>query len=139
MDYICVREKYLLDLQRDIGEENTDKSGERRKIIVKSIAKNEKRNLEFKCVTENIGRGRNNSLRRLYVNEEGDYNMKITTNRMQIESRIISHNENHLKKAQITRIYNDKICEKMEKESVRDKILRLNNYLIILGGFKMYS
>ena len=36
----------------------------------------------------------------------------------------MNHNENHLKKAKSSKIHNDRICNGLKNESIRDKILK---------------
>ena len=84
----------------------------------------ERRNFEFKYLTENIGRGPNRALSRLNVINENTRNVMTVTSRNEIERTIIENNEKHLKKAQSSKVYYDKVYKNLACEMIRDKILR---------------
>lgn len=114
----------MIDLYQGTHEEQNDKDSKIRNKIAKKIAKSERRNYEFKYMTENIGRGLNRELSILDIVYEDTQEITTITSRKVIERTIIDHNENYFKKAKMSRAHNDEINENLKYETIRDKILR---------------
>ena len=59
----------------------------------------------------------------MHIVNENNQIIKILTSRNEIEEVIINHNRNHLKYTYYTKIYQDRIYNKLKDNKTRNKIL----------------
>ena len=74
------RQRYLLDLNGKTYDEIEEIPEKEKLKITKKIARTENRNMGFKYLTQNVGKGPNKSIGRLHVKDEDGKNEKIVTN-----------------------------------------------------------
>jgi len=90
---------YLMDFGTEEQQEETDPK--KRKQIAGKMRRNQRRNKEFKYVTGNVGKGKNNPLRCVNIVENQKV-MKVLLNREEIETTVLDYNRSHYKKVMLS-------------------------------------
>ena len=117
------REKELLDYhQAEITEEG-EKLVKKKKKIMAGIRKKLQRDHVFHYLSRHVGKGLRDTIRRLHVQNEHKEVIETLIKREDVENRLIEFNANHFKKALNSIAHKDKICNKLRRSSIRDKIL----------------
>ena len=71
-----------------------------------------------------MGRGINRLLKRVHqVNNKGEI-IKTYTKKEEIKEKLIEYNRKHYRKVMQMLIFNDKIYEKLQQDSIRNQILQ---------------
>ena len=117
------REKEILDYHHtELNNEDEDQLKSRKKII-SGIKKKLQKTHTFHYITRHIGKGDREGIKRLHTVDEENKIIKTCVNREQIEEEIITYNEQHLKQAHSSIMYQDKIYKRLRENEIRDKIL----------------
>ena len=118
------RENDLLDLHpNELTPEFLD-NDQKKKAALRSIIKNRQRKSAFKCMTKHIGRGRKRGLIKVHEVNENNQIVKTHIGEEEIEKTIMNHNRKHYSKAKNTPVCQDKTCNQLQSDNVRDKILQ---------------
>ena len=106
---IRYREEEILDFNNIELNNNNKKERKLRKKVINRIQKEKRRNRAFSYLIKYIGRGANNSLKRLYQMNKKDEITKTYLKREEIEEELISYKKKYYKKVFNILIYKDKI------------------------------
>ena len=74
------------------------------------------------CITTHLGKGINILLSKVKI-VDSQYNKIWYYNKNDLENKIISHSKQYFTKACQSKTYNDKICNKLVRDDVRNRIL----------------
>ena len=96
-----------------------------RNKTLKSLHKGVAKRKDFRCLTNNVGKGKKQGLRKVEV-VEGDEIISIR-NKDEMERLIIKHNRENFSKGKNTKACEDKTCNSTRKNETRD--LTLNGEL----------
>ena len=118
-----IQENELLDFHHSKLNNDTLKEKKHRKQVLQRIIKPKQRNHSFQYMTKFLSKGIRGSLRKVHIINETNEIIKTLISRKEIEDEIINYNRNHLKQAHHTKIYQDRIYKKLQKNEIRDKIL----------------
>ena len=77
------------------GDKEVDEK--RRKKIIRRAKKEKRKQCGFKCLTNYVGRGRNQSLKPLHAANEANNSVKTFHDRHEIERRTTTYNRKHAK------------------------------------------
>ena len=97
---------------------DTEKEKTKKRKVLKSIKKTLNRKRDFRCMTNNVEKGKKLGLRSVQ-DEEGikDHNNE------EIEEKVLKFNEMHFSKVKESKVHKDKMHENINKDDVRDKTL----------------
>jgi len=118
------REQYLLDHHHSKINEEHQNSQKMKKKVIKNIEKQQKRNHTFRYLTKHAGKGVKGNLKRLHIVNENDQIIRTIIDKENIEKTIKEFNEKHFQKAHQSIAYKDKIYAELDRDDIRNKILR---------------
>ena len=104
--------------------DDTEENRKRRKKAINTVMKAQYRQQTFKVLSREVGKGKKNSLKRLYIQDKEKNNYKQIIERNKIENEILQYNQKHYKQAYESKAYRDRIYEKLSDDRYRDKILK---------------
>ena len=93
------RKEHLLDFRYSKITGDEVRNAKVQNKIKKKVSKIKQRQNRFRHVTNNVGRGRNKSLKRLKIIEESINKTKNYHDRYEMENGIINHDRKYFKKA----------------------------------------
>ena len=102
-----------VELPVDVEKEKTKKSK-----VLKNIKKTLNRNRDFRCIDNDVGKGKRLGLRSIQDEEGIDHN-----NKEEIEDKLMRFNEMHFSKVKESKVHEDKMHENVNKDDVREKTL----------------
>ena len=106
-------ESHEVELPGDTDKEKTKKSK-----VLKNTKKTLNWNRDFRCITNNLGKGKRLGLRSIQDEEEIECH-----NKEEIEEKVMMFDEMHFIKVKESKVHEDKICDNFNKDDLRDKIL----------------
>ena len=105
--------------------EEGEKLVKKKKKIIAGIRRKLSRDHTFHYLSRHVGKGVKDNIKRLQVkHSNGD--IETVIERKEIEDKIKDYNTKHFKKAHNSIAYKDKICHKLNRNHVRDKMLNGN-------------
>jgi len=107
---------------KEILEED-NKSIKKKKKVLAGIKRKLKRNHTFYYISMHAGKEDREKMQYLHVPNENGEIQNTLVKREEIEEQISSYNTTHLKQAQNSIAYKDKIYQKLRQNVIRDKIL----------------
>ena len=72
------RTEHFLDFRNAVIPGGEERDAKTQKQIIKRVNKEKQRHMELRCLTNNMGRGRNNALKQLQVIDENTNSVKRT-------------------------------------------------------------
>ena len=120
-----IREKEILDYHYYELDDKTEKDRKKKNKIKRSIIKSQQRLHTFYFLTKHAGKGVKGCLKKLIVYDEQG-NEQTILDRKSIEDHIINYNKQFFTEPTNTKVYNDKIYDKLSQIDIRDKVVNGN-------------
>ena len=102
------------------GGRRRNAKSEKTKITGTKNKKNIKKDQDFKYITENVSKGKKNTLQQVHILDLIGNIENVYIKQEEIEGVVSDYNRNHYRKVLYTNIYNDKIYEKLLDDNIRD-------------------
>jgi len=116
-------QEYLNMYPVEIVGDNEDAKKKRSRAI-KSVKQAQYRQYTFNRLSQGVGKGERNSLKRVrIINENGEI-IKEVQDRESIEQEIVEYNIKHFRQAFASKAYKDKVYNKLNIDDIRDRILK---------------
>ena len=118
------KENKLMELYPYNIADNTSENKKCRKKAIQKIIQAQYRQNTFQVLTNEVGKGKKSSLKRIQIQNENDHSTIQLQTRERIKNAIIEYNTSHFLYAYESKACKDKIYEKLKYDAIRDKVLR---------------
>ena len=106
----------------DIADDTEDNAKRWKKVLQKVIQAQHRQNI-FTILSKWVGKGQKCSFKILKVKEHDSLQYRQVSDRNKIEKELIMHNQMHFKQAFTSKVYLDKIYDKLKQNEIRDRVL----------------
>ena len=117
-----IREKEILEFYHSDLANKNEADKRKRKKIINNIVKSQQRLHTLHFLTRHAGKGIKGCFKKLIVKDENGSD-KTITDRKEIEHNVMDFNQKFFKAPTETKVYKDKIYDKLSDPSIRDKII----------------
>ena len=115
------KEDETLDMQQNDFDLEDEHDAKRTKKTLKKLSKGVAKKNDFRCLTNNVGKGEKNGLKKVEV-VVGEETISVR-NKEEMESMTTKHDKEHFSKAKDTKAHKDKKHNSMNENKTRDSMM----------------